>query len=452
MVAFVCFPEAFNVVEAAAVAANPATNMAVDTPSRVYRSSTVTPFFVVQSSCVTPIDVVAIVGTNLRNRDTVRIRVGSSAAAVSGEGTATADYTMPAYSGMKADEKLPMTVLRLPVPVYDKFVRVDVTATGHTDEYVQISRLVIGSAVDNEGIGGGSEIAINDVSVPYTVAGMAYFDQFPLGQSFKASIPYISDRERLQKWQPMLIKAGITKAVLFVPNYKLKANPNLLRDSQTFSVWSVTGAVSWLRNTDYAHDGSLTAAIMEDADPTGAVGNFNQTITIPPDAATYTVSAFVRKSDGPPVRVAIELTGGEGVAAVSTFVAVNPATGATNFAGNSNVLDAGDYWRIWRPLGNSVGHTSARIRIYPAITTPGSPLTGSSAAGVGKNSISGPQIERGGELTDWAPTSAALANDTHYAAMEQNDAVFGFITKSTPVKMNAYDYNSLDLTVTSIVL
>ncbi|KQN09959.1 hypothetical protein ASE85_03245 [Sphingobium sp. Leaf26] len=449
MVAFVCYPEPWTVIDGASLAANPIDRMGWDDPGLVYRSTNITPYFTVQSQCPTPIDVIALVGTNLRNRDMVRIRVGASQAEV--DGAAPVDFTMPAWSGMKADAMAAKTILRLPTPVMGKFVRVDIDATGIPGSYVQIQRLVIGSAADQIAITPNAEVGIADGSVSYDTAGITSWDKYAKTQTFKATFSYLKEKPFRQKWLPLLAKAGNSSAILFVPDYELKSNPNMLRDSQNFFAgWTAANSATWARNADYAHDGSMTAAIIEDSETSASASNFYQGVTIPTDVATYTVSAYVKKAPAgsPLARVTIEYAG---VSTSSTFVAVNPATGATNFVGNGNAVDAGDYWRVWRSFANTLANTSVRIRLYPAIASATGSLSGSESAAVGKNTFSGCQIEPGGEMTDWSPTSFSAAFDNAYAAMEQNDAVFGYITKATPRHIT-YDYWSVEMSITSTAL
>jgi hypothetical protein len=446
MVAFVCYPEPWNVIDGAAMAANPIDRMGWDDRGLVYRSTTVTTYFTVQSFCPTPIDVIALVGTNLRNRDMVRVRVGSSQTEV--DGVAPIDITMTAWSGLKADAMLAKTIVRLPEPVLGKFVRIDIDANSHPDGFVQIERLVIGSSAHQIVINQNAEVGINDGSVSYDTAGTTYWDKYAKSQTFKATFSYLKEKAFRQKWLPMLAKAGNSSAVLFVPNYDLKSNVNLLRDSQTFHAsWSNTAGGSWLRLSDYAHDGTMTGAIISD-NVTDSASYFAQSVTIPADVVTYTGSVFVKKATAPTpmVRMMIEVTG---VAAANTFVQLNPRTGESNYP--AGVTDAGDYWRVSRPLANTTGNTIVRIRLYPAINVPDSSLTAAINEVVGSNTFSGAQIHIGSEPLEWTPSSFSAVTDKNYAAMEQNDAIFGYITKATP-KYVTHDYWSVELQLTSTSL
>lgn len=447
MVAFACYPEPWTMVASTGAAATaPVSNMGLyDWSNMTYRSTSLTAGFTVLSTCATPIDCVALIGTNLRQYDAVRIRIGATQAAAEGEGTATVDIQMPAWSGVKTDLKAPMTVLLLPAPVQGKYVRVDVTATGHPAGYVEIGSLVVGSAVTEEGIGTGAEISINDPSSIVSIGGFDFADRFPVGQSYKASFPYVTDKSFDSRWLPMFAKAGSTVPVLFVSNYELKANTNLLRDSQTMAStngWSVSGAMTWVRNADYSPDGSLSASIIGDASTTVqpyALGS----ASIATDVATYTVSVFVKKQAGPIVRLVAEVTGGT---AATASCSLDPATGASSAA--NSVVDAGDYWRVYRSVTNSGANTNARIRCYPTYAEAGSVSNPSAASAIGSNTFAFPQINVGSGLVDWCPTSQTATADTHYAAMQQNRAVFGKVEKRA-LKNLYHDLNSVDITVTS---
>lgn len=448
MGAFVTYPETFTIISAAAQTTAPAVNLLADDVGLIYRSTTLTPTLTVLSGSPTPIDTVALVNTNLRCFDAVRIRIGDTQTDV--DGTAPVDIQMPAWSGIKSSQTKAMTVLRLPAPVSGKYVRIDITATGHPDGYVQIGRLVIGSSATNQfgAIGQDVEVTINDGSESYDYRGNTGWDKFAKTQSFKAPVNWITEQQYRRDWHRTLTAAGNSSAVLFVPAYDLKANVNLLRDSQTMAStngWTTSGSPSWVRNADYGPDGSLTASVIGDTSTTVqpyALGS----ASIPADVATYTVSVFVKKQAGPIVRLVAEVTGGT---AATASCSLDPATGASSAA--NSVVDAGDYWRVYRSVTNSGANTNARIRCYPTYAEAGSVSNPSAASAIGTNTFASPQITAGSGLVDWCPTSQTATADTHFAAMEQNDAVFGFISKATP-KWSAPYYWNIDLTVTSTSL
>lgn len=448
MAAFVCFPETFSIISAAAQTTAPAVNLLADDVGLIYRSTTLTPTLTVLSGSPTPIDTVALVNTNLRCFDAVRIRIGDTQTDV--DGTAPVDIQMPAWSGIKSSQTKAMTVLRLPAPVSGKYVRIDITATGHPDGYVQIGRLVIGSSATNQfgAIGQDVEVTINDGSESYDYRGNTGWDKYAKTQSFKAPVNWITEQQYRRDWHRTLTSAGNSSAVLFVPSYDLKANTNLLRDSQTMASangWTTSGAMTWTRNADYGPDGSLTASTIYDGSTT-ALAYGLASAAISTDVQAYTASFYLKKGAGPIARLLVEFTGGT---TSSAAVNVDPATGATSVAGS--VVDAGDYWRVWRPITNNGANTAVRIRLYPAMSPAGSALTASDVATVGTNTFASPQITAGSGLVDWCPTSQTATADTHFAAMEQNDAVFGFISKATPKWSAPYWWN-IDLTVTSTSL
>lgn len=448
MAAFVCFPEAFSIISAAAQTTAPAANLLADDVGLIYRSTTLTPTLTVLSGSPTPIDTVALVNSNLRCFDAVRIRIGDTQTDV--DGTAPVDIQMPAWSGIKSSQTKAMTVLRLPAPVAGKYVRIDITATGHPDGYVQIGRLVIGSSATNQfgAIGQDVEVTINDGSESYDYRGNTGWDKYAKTQSFKAPVNWITEQQYRRDWHRTLTSAGNSSAVLFVPSYDLKANVNLLRDSQTMAAangWTPSTTMSWVRNADYGPDGSLTASVIGDTSASAqpyALGSAG----IPTDVATYTVSVFVKKQAGPIVRLVAEVTGGT---AATASCSLDPATGASSAA--NSVVDAGDYWRVYRSVTNSGANTNARIRCYPTYAEAGSVSNPSAASAIGTNTFASPQITAGSGLVDWCPTSQTATADTHFAAMEQNDAVFGFISKATPKWSAPYWWN-IDLTVTSTSL
>ncbi|MGK2911223.1 MAG: hypothetical protein ACSLE1_15690 [Sphingobium sp.] len=161
-------------------------------------------------------DTVALIGSNLRATDTIRIRSANSAAATS----ATPLYdsgTNAAWTAPKPSLATAKSILKLPAARTDAFIRIDITATGHPAGYVQAQRLLFGKAITTDGVDASYEIGFEDQSVPYSGPGWQAFDEYPVLMTAKAKMSWLSDLAFRADWADFLQVVGQKKAFLFVP-------------------------------------------------------------------------------------------------------------------------------------------------------------------------------------------------------------------------------------------
>lgn len=158
----------------------------------------------------------------------------------------------------------------------------------------------------------------------------------------------------------------------------LSARVNLLTKTEQFddAVWAKAAGVSVPVTNNLAPDGTLTADTI-----TSTAGNqINQTNIATIVGATYTTSAWIKKTIGATVFPMLVLNG----TAVFGQVILNTNTGVANVrsgvpgATNVVVTDAVDYWRLsFSTVPNS---TISSVLFYAAASTDGTSYTGGLSA------------------------------------------------------------------------
>jgi hypothetical protein len=215
MTSILVAPLPFTVISGDAAANRPVSNLAKNPPGLVWRVDGEMASFVVQVDA--PFDTVALIGSNLRSFDTVRIRVAATAAA-----TVSAPLwdssAVAAWSGTKIDGAGAKTIIRAPSTMVSRFVRVDLAAPGHLDGFIEAQRLVIGKAVAHDAIDRDAETTWVDSSPSYTGPNWSAFDPYPTVQQTKAALSWVSSDAFHAEWAPFLSKVGITTPVLLVPS------------------------------------------------------------------------------------------------------------------------------------------------------------------------------------------------------------------------------------------
>lgn len=218
MSAFFVFPEPFAVsATTGAVATAPAANLNFDEPGLVHRTS-LTGSVTVQLTGTGTIDTIALVGTNLRATDLVRVRVAATLADTT-TASAQANVQVAAWSGGKVSEKTAITIVHLAAPVTGRFVRIDFTATGHPDGFVQVQRLVAGIAAEHITVSNDFEVGISDGADAIAIRGRRSFVQGYKVWTVKAAFPHLTEIQYRNDFLPLVTRAGSGRAVLFVENF-----------------------------------------------------------------------------------------------------------------------------------------------------------------------------------------------------------------------------------------
>lgn len=181
-----------------------------DRPGYVWRGSLSTASFTVDLGTDAEYDTIALIGSNLRAGDTVRVQTGTTADAT------TYDVSATAWTGKKPRQYTAKTVIKLPSTRTDRFVRITITATGHPSGYVQAQRLVIGKAVSTYGVKFGAKVNFEDRSVITTGPGFTDVDRYDVLPAWDISTTGITDRAWREDWSPVLMEVGSSSGILFV--------------------------------------------------------------------------------------------------------------------------------------------------------------------------------------------------------------------------------------------
>jgi len=160
------------------------------------------------------------------------------------------------------------------------------------------------------------------------------------------------------------------------------------------AVWSNTNTPVITQNQVGIDGVANTAWTIEDDGAT--IEYIYQTLTIPDDSNTHTLSVFIKKDNDETRFPEIQCVLKGGTTPVYHIVQVNTKTGAYYNRINTNsdlteIEDWGDWWRVKvNATNNSSGNTSLQVSIYPAVTTTWG--TTESAA-TGSIVIDWPQVE-----------------------------------------------------------
>lgn len=187
--------------------ATSASNMLHDEKALVWRSTGVTAYLNLEQSGAW--DTIALVGTNLRATDTIRVRAAATLAAVTS--APLVDRSIAAFSGV-AKASGGMVLLRLTAPVSHAFIRIDITSTGNPAGYIQVSNLILGSAVEWDGIDQGAERTFDN-------QGSSYLRKYPTKPTWKMTLSGMTQTAWYDVWEDFSLKATERGGFLFVPVY-----------------------------------------------------------------------------------------------------------------------------------------------------------------------------------------------------------------------------------------
>lgn len=192
----------------------PASNLNVDYPNMVWKSTSTTgAFLAFQLDAALEWDFIGLVGSGLFAADTIRIRAASTLANVTTApgydvtfnvtGTANGDFNLAYHT--------PAAVRTL------RYFRLDFTLAGNPYPFVQAQRLVVGKRVEADGIDIGADFNFEDTSRVSDYRGIQLVDPFDAKQSWKFSVSNVKVPDYNVKWRSFL-KTARGKAVLFIPD------------------------------------------------------------------------------------------------------------------------------------------------------------------------------------------------------------------------------------------
>lgn len=162
-------------------------------------------------------DTFALVGSNLRATDTIRIRAGGTSSVVDGTTSLTVDQTFNAWSGT-APTNGALSFKLLGAAVTSPFVRVDITSTSNPAGYVQAQRCVIGKRVVTDGVAIGAEQTFEDTSSVEDGLGFTTVDRYNVKVGWKVTLEGITDASYYSNWYSFLHDVGRSKAFVFIPD------------------------------------------------------------------------------------------------------------------------------------------------------------------------------------------------------------------------------------------
>ncbi|WP_188064146.1 hypothetical protein [Sphingobium sp. KCTC 72723] len=201
-------PKSVSITPSSTAAATSASNMLHDEKALVWRSTGLTGTYLMLAQ-TGAWDTIALVGTNLRATDTIRIRTANDTTTVT---TAPAiDQTIPAYSGV-AKATGGMVVFRLANPVTHTIIHIEITSPGNPAGYVQISNLVLGTAVEWDGIDVGAEVS-------YENQGSSYLRKFSTKPTWKINLSGMDTTSYYDVWEDFCLAASDRRGFLFIPIY-----------------------------------------------------------------------------------------------------------------------------------------------------------------------------------------------------------------------------------------
>lgn len=201
----------------------PISNLNLDEPGLVWRSSSLTSvFFIVDLGTATlSYDIVSLVGINLRSTDTIQIRTGATSTGIG----AYAGTVKAAYSGTVPSNLTGKAIYQLGALRSERYMRIDITATGHPDGYVQAQRLVVGKAIETLGVDYDAEQTIFDPTVVTSAGGYDVFEGEAAARiRWKFSIGFVAASSWRDDWVNFLAGVGKRIPVLFVPNMETPAS------------------------------------------------------------------------------------------------------------------------------------------------------------------------------------------------------------------------------------
>jgi hypothetical protein len=198
-------------------AGRPTTNLLNDEPGMKWRSTGVTASFVMSVPAGSQIDSVALLWSNLRATDTVRLRAANSAA-----NTTTSPLydsgNVAAFSGVKASGFQTKTIFLLPTTRTETHWRIDITATGHPDGYVEASKFVIGKKfTTTHEMDYNCKQVLKNQSLITEGPGYEDVDEYKALPGWIASFSYIPMGTWRDSFYPFLLRAGNHKSILFIP-------------------------------------------------------------------------------------------------------------------------------------------------------------------------------------------------------------------------------------------
>lgn len=191
---------------ASSSATAPASNLLNNEPGIVFRSNGLSSVFV-QFRTSGPFDIIALVGTNLKSPDTIRIRAANTEAALTT--TPAVDVTVSVAAG-RIKKTGSLLFHQFATPVSYQYVRIDFTSI-NASGYVEASRLVIGQSTEADGIDTGAQIT-------YDNASKSYLNALRTQPTWKMVVSGITEDAYWSVWDQVMTDLAEFRAFLFIPD------------------------------------------------------------------------------------------------------------------------------------------------------------------------------------------------------------------------------------------
>lgn len=201
-------PKSVSIAPSSTASATSASNMLHDEKALVWRSTGLTGVNLMVSQ-TGAWDTIALVGTNLRATDTIRVRAGANMTEL--VNNPPLDEIIPAYSGV-AKATGGMVVFRLPGQATYSVIQIDIMSIGNPAGYVQVSNLILGTAVEWDGIDVGAEVS-------YENQGQSYLRKFPTKPTWKINLSGMDTTSYYEVWEDFCLAASDRRGFLFIPIY-----------------------------------------------------------------------------------------------------------------------------------------------------------------------------------------------------------------------------------------
>lgn len=187
-------------------------NLNDDHPAYIWRASVTGSFVIDLGPDPVEYDTIALVGSNLRATDTIRVITSTTP---DGNDGYDGDR-VNAWSGKKPRQLTAKTIIKLSTVQTERYIRVSIIATGHPAGYVQAQRMVVGKAVSTIGIKFGAKMNIDDLSVITQNEESTSIDRRARKLGWDISTTSISDQSWREEWAPLLLEVGSSSGLLFV--------------------------------------------------------------------------------------------------------------------------------------------------------------------------------------------------------------------------------------------
>lgn len=215
------------------IPAAPGVNLTNDNMDMEWRSLGLSNIYVILR-CTAPVDTIAVLHSNLRASDTIRVRAGASV--LNGEIVSPIydSGAVPAYEGLKLAPYTTKSILDLGQPVQTVFWRFDFVSPGNPDGQVRVARIAMGERFEvPTGIDFNWEKGQIDDSIVTNAPNYEDVQEYAPRPAVKATLGNM-DEATFNRFDAFMMTVGRSKPVVFAPE------PNNLDTAQH---WTVYGRV-----------------------------------------------------------------------------------------------------------------------------------------------------------------------------------------------------------------